>query len=225
MGLFRAKATNALSARAAQPAWRRHRRIWVPILVISLLTAGGLWYMTGTNNFCVVGTGRIYRSAQLDRESLLRVIQERGIKSIMNLRGPGPEDWYNAETNATQRLGLKHIDFTLSAGEELTDVQMDELMAQIENAPKPMLIHCKNGSDRTGLAGALYLYKVEGQTAETAGRELSISHGHFPYLFWRDTIAMDRSFSRYVSNHSHPANSKTDDSLLKQSVPTVATDQ
>jgi hypothetical protein len=75
-------------------------------------------------------------------------------------------------------------------------------VATLATAPKPILIHCKNGADRSGLVGALYLYTQEGRPAEVAYRELSISRGHFPYLFWRDTIAMDDSFQRFTHSHA-----------------------
>jgi len=67
----------------------------------------------------------------------------------------------------------------------------------MRDAPKPLLIHCKAGADRTGLASALYLGALEHQTRETAGWQLSILYGHIaiPWLScawpmdvtWRDT--------------------------------------
>jgi len=131
-------------------------------------------------------------------------VQEHGIKSILNLRGADGSDWYNAETNRSRQLGVRHFDFALEAGRELKDEEMDQILAMIDNAPKPMLIHCKSGADRTGLVGALYLYSVEGKSSALAGRELTVLCGHIPYLFWRDTSAMDRSFWRYVNSHSQP---------------------
>ena len=38
---------------------------------------------------------------------------------------------------------------------------MEAILATLDHAPKPVLIHCKNGADRTGLVGALYLYGLE----------------------------------------------------------------
>ena len=48
------------------------------------------------------------------------------------------------------------------------------MVAALASAPKPVLIHCKNGADRSGLVGALYLYTQEGRSAEAAGRELTV---------------------------------------------------
>ena len=154
------------------------------------------------HNFHTVSPGTVYRSAQLDATALTKVIEQNGIKSILNLRGGhSSSGWYNAETNAARQLGVRYYDYELSASEELTDGQMNELVTMIGNAPKPLLIHCKSGADRTGLVGALYLYNFEGKSAEVASEELTLLYGHVPYFFWHDTVAMDHSFSRYVAAH------------------------
>jgi protein tyrosine phosphatase (PTP) superfamily phosphohydrolase (DUF442 family) len=199
-------------------------RRWAKPLLLLILGAGlaigaFIMYVVAQNNFHVVSPGLVYRSGQLGNDALARVIQENGIKSILNLRGAYADEWYNAETNMAQHLGVQHFDYELDAGRELKDEEMDQILAVIASAPKPILIHCKSGADRTGLVGALYLYSVEGKSSNMAGRELSVFCGHIPYLFWRDTIAMDRSFSRYVGNHSQPSNSGTG---TKPGLPPVA---
>jgi hypothetical protein len=66
--------------------------------------------------------------------------------------------------------------------------------------PKPMLIHCWGGADRTGLASALYLYGVKHQGSDQAAEQLSWRYGHLPYLWWSKTRAMDNTFNRYVDS-------------------------
>ena len=139
----------------------------------------------------------------MDADSLRRAVRENGIKSILNLRGTNSADWYNMETNAAQQLGVRHYDFGMDAEHDVKDEDMEKVLAMIGDAPKPILIHCKSGADRTGLVAALYLYSVEGKSSDLAARELSVFCGHIPYLYFQDTIAMDRSFTRYVEHHSH----------------------
>ncbi|MDB6022938.1 MAG: protein tyrosine phosphatase [Pedosphaera sp.] len=197
---------------------RRYRRALV-LSSLSVVVAFGLFvtHLVLDHNFHVVSPGLIYRSAQLDAGGLTQLVQEHGIKSILNLRGPnGTTDWYNAETNTAHLLGVRHIDFELSASRELSDDEMERLLAVVADAPKPLLIHCKSGADRTGLVGALYLYSAEGKSAEAADRELTVFCGHIPYLFWRDTIAMDRSFWRYVADHAQTGAGKLNRPLTKQ---------
>ncbi len=163
--------------------------------------------LAARHNFHVVSAGRIYRSGRMGPDSLARAIHEHGIKSIFNLCGENDSnEWYRAETATVRELGVKHFDFNLSASRELDDREMEQILATMDSAPKPILIHCKSGSDRTGLVGALYLYGLEGEPASAASRELSMAYGHVPHLFWRSTIAMDNSFWRYVKNHEHQPN-------------------
>ena len=75
---------------------------------------------------------------------------------------------------------------------------MDEIIQTLREAPKPVLIHCKAGSDRTGLISALYCLTLKGETPAQADRELSVWYGHIPLT---KTIAMDHSYWHYVSNH------------------------
>lgn len=174
------------------------------ILLLPLVLGIGAFvgYGVANHNFHTVSPGRVYRSGQMNATALNKAITEHGIKTIINLRGSGVDsDWYRQETNTARLLGAQHYDFNLSAGREVDDAMMEQILAVMESAPKPVLIHCKNGADRSGLVGALYLYSLEGKTASEADRQLTVFYGHVPYLFWRDTIAMDRSFWRYVSNH------------------------
>jgi protein tyrosine/serine phosphatase len=93
--------------------------------------------------------------------------------------------------------GVLYYDYGISANHEVDDTDIRKILAVIRAAPKPLLIHCKAGSDRTGHIAALYLHGIEGVDAQKASREL---YGHFPYL-WSNADAMDRTFWRYVAHH------------------------
>ena len=94
---------------------------------------------------------------------------------------------------------VDHYDVRISAHHTPTADQMAQILTILRTAPKPLLIHCKAGSDRTGLVAALYRSAIEGEPAEQAASELSLRFGHFPYLMSK-TGAMDDSFSAYVLN-------------------------
>ena len=56
-----------------------------------------------------------------------------------------------------------------------------EVMRLIEvmrAAPKPLLIHCQGGADRTGLALALYAAVIDDCGAEAAEWQLPLRYGH-----------------------------------------------
>jgi len=153
-------------------------------------------------NFHVVSNGRLYRSRQLDRDELARYAHDYGIKSVLNLRGRNlGASWYQEEILAAQSLGLGHYDYALSANRDVGDHDIEQILDILREAPKPILIHCRSGADRTSLVAALYLYQMECKTADESERQLSLRYGHFPYL-GNSTKAMDRTFQRYVQAHS-----------------------
>jgi protein tyrosine/serine phosphatase len=182
---------------------RLAKRLLFILLFITGAVAAYVLYVLAHDNFHVVSAGQVYRSGQMNGGTLARVIREHGIKTVLNLRGASSQPgWYSVETNVIHQMGVQPLDFALSAGREVSDQEIEAVMDAIRRAPKPILIHCNGGADRTGLISALYLYTVEGKTSDAANRELTIFYGHIPYLHWRYSVAMDHSFWRYVSNHT-----------------------
>jgi protein tyrosine/serine phosphatase len=117
---------------------------------------------------------------------------------VLNLRGAHlGQHWYDGEIAASRDLGIAHYDYGLSAKRLVTGRQIAELLALVEKAPKPLLVHCQSGADRSGLVAALYEYAIAGESADDADRQLSLAYGHFPYLTSR-TGAMDKSFWAFV---------------------------
>jgi undecaprenyl-diphosphatase len=166
------------------------------------LTAGSIGSYWGVvqyhGNFHTVTEGAFYRSAQLDKDELEKAVRDHGVRAILNLRGAHPgELWYDDEVAVSKALGVAHFDYGLSAYRIVTDNQIVDILRVLHDAPKPLLVHCKSGADRTGLVSALYRFAIEGKSADEADRQLTLIYGHFPYLMSR-TRAMDDSFWAYV---------------------------
>lgn len=98
----------------------------------------------------------------------------------------------NRNCNA-RKLGIAHVNFGMSAGRELTQAQAANLIAILDRAEKPVLIHCKAGADRSGLASALYVAAVAKLGEDAAEQQISIRYGHIS-LPVSETYAMDRTF-------------------------------
>ncbi|PZO67402.1 MAG: protein tyrosine phosphatase [Paracoccus denitrificans] len=142
-----------------------------------------LWHLQASGNFHPIVPGEAFRSAQPSEADLALWAKDHGIRSVINLRGPqSGTPWYDAEIAASDALGLAHYDFGMSAGRQLSRSEATRLIALLRDAPKPVLIHCKSGSDRTGLAAALYLAQ-RGSGERLAEAQISIRYGHFsvPY--------------------------------------------
>jgi len=160
---------------------------------------GGYWgILQYEGNLHTVRAGVLYRSAQLSGNEIKAAVGEYGIKSVLNLRGAHKgEAWYDNEMAASGALGLTHFDYPISAKRFVTNQQIEEILDIVRKAPKPLLIHCKAGADRSGLVAALYRYSDTGASAAQADEELSLVYGHFPYLM-SQSVAMDNSFWAFV---------------------------
>lgn len=164
-----------------------------------LLLAGFYGYLQLSNNFHEVEPGLYYRSAQLNPDELQRIIKQHGIRSVLNLRGKNTgTPWYDSEIVAAAGSGVTHLDYAISARNPVSLKQISEIQAMIAQAPKPILVHCWDGADRTGLITAVYRLS-RGADVDIADQELSIRYGHFPYLGSKSR-AMDDSFQAYVNN-------------------------
>lgn len=169
----------------------------ITIALVAIVTCVILFIQNHTN-FYEVSPGTLYRSCQLDKTKFERHIYKYGIKTVINLRGALPnEKWYQREIAAMQKNNVKHIDFCLSATQYVSPEKLDSLITLASNCPKPILVHCKRGADRTGLFCSAWQYKVERKSAEFSSKQLSIFYGHFPWLGSK-TRAMDSSFHEYA---------------------------
>lgn len=97
-------------------------------------------------------------------------LQALGVRTILNLRR------WNSDPKALERAG-----FVLRVQRmEADDLTVDDLVAalrQIRAAPKPVLLHCWHGSDRTGSVVAAYRIVFQEWSAADALDELR--HGGF----------------------------------------------
>lgn len=160
----------------------------------TLLTLGYLNGLQISGNFHPVVDGQAYRSAQPKGDDLDRYHQAYGIKTVINLRGQSDgSKWYDEEIAASERLGITHVNFRMSANRELSQDDAKALVQLMDGAEKPILIHCKAGSDRSGLASALYVAAVERGSEKDAEGQISLKYGHIS-LPLSSTFAMDRTF-------------------------------
>ncbi|NLH81350.1 MAG: dual specificity protein phosphatase family protein [Phyllobacteriaceae bacterium] len=164
------------------------------IAAVAVVVGGWFATIQITGNIHPVVPGVFYRSAQLSPEFLAETIARDHIATVVNLRGSHPaDDWYRDEVGATAKAGATHLDFALSAGTEPGSDRIHALVELLRTAKKPVLVHCLQGADRSGLAAALFLRHVAGRDYADASRQLSIRYGHFPWL-GSATVAMDHAF-------------------------------
>lgn len=164
-------------------------------ILILFLAAAYFIYMEEQGNFHVITPGQAYRSAWLDRDELEYYLPKYNIKSILNLAGSKFSDHhYRDEIEVCRELNIVHYDLRLPADRKPSSHKIDQLITILKTAPRPVLIHCKAGADRTGLAAALWKVIVDREPKSRAKKQLSLRFGHMPF---GPTTALDNFFAEW----------------------------
>jgi protein tyrosine/serine phosphatase len=127
----------------------------------------------------------------------LRWWRERGVKTVINLRGGGyPTSFYLLEKDACARLGLNLVDFAIASREAPSKAQVAGAKALFDTVEYPAIMHCKSGADRAGIMSVLYAhYRLGLPLREAMGelrfRTLHVKHGAVGVLGY--------TFERYLA--------------------------
>jgi protein tyrosine/serine phosphatase len=160
---------------------RKGRRLrWLMIVPAALLLAVAGYYFYVRHvlvNFHMVVRGQVYRSAQPSPEQLESWIHQYGLKTIVNLRGESysllPE-----EEAAVRRGGARLVTISMTSTRLPESPMLMRLAEEIESCEKPMLIHCQQGADRTGLASVMARMAIGGKTYERSREQMGIKFLH-----------------------------------------------
>jgi protein tyrosine/serine phosphatase len=159
---------------------RLSRSVFVVVLLVLAAPAALLSRSWWGSNLGVVDPGRVFRAAQ-PTTRLAQFIDEYHLATILNLRGGSFKDpWYVAEVQTAERTGVAFLDLPLSASKRPTRRELLLLIDTLARCRYPLLIHCKAGADRTGLASAIYLMTHRGEPPRQAARAFTIYHSHIP---------------------------------------------
>lgn len=60
-----------------------------------------------------------------------------------------------------EALGTKQINHETSAHREVYSRESEEIINILKAAERPILLHCRNGADRSGLVSAVYVAAIE----------------------------------------------------------------
>jgi hypothetical protein len=122
------------------------------------------------------------------RGHVARLLAAHGIATVVNLRGGNPKStWYDPERAACEALGIGHIDRPQHSRRLPKQTMLVDLLETFATAPRPMLIKCSGGADRTALAAALYLLHEHGPAAlPQARRQMkTLPYLHLPKRYQR----------------------------------------
>jgi protein tyrosine/serine phosphatase len=143
-------------------------------------TIGDLLY-----NFHWVVPGEAARAMQAWAGRLVPFLNRRGIRALVNLRGRNDDlSWWQKETAATGAAGIAHLDAMLDSRKLPTREMLVRLIECFDTAPRPFLLKCSGGQDRTSFAAALYLIHRSGWPAM---EQAQAQFARFPYLHFPKT--------------------------------------
>ncbi len=140
-----------------------------------------LWFIgVFGGNIRTVSDGKAYRSAQITGALLDNFLKEKGIRTVLNLRGGSSRDWwYQAEIDSCEKVSVHHVDAAFSAVRFPPPQVLQKILGVLDHADYPVLLHCRGGSDRTGLISTLYLHLYENVPLDEAqARQLTWRFGH-----------------------------------------------
>lgn len=119
----------------------------------------------------------VFRSSQPTTKTLERFARNGG-KVVLSLRGSIEAPYWYQEQETCSRLGLNLFNIPLSATTPPDVDQLKQLIDFLGSCPKPLIIHCKSGADRTGLASFIYRTVFLEQRFNVAKKSLGFRYFH-----------------------------------------------
>jgi protein tyrosine phosphatase (PTP) superfamily phosphohydrolase (DUF442 family) len=152
------------------------------LLVILLsLAVFAVYHLFLNERIDTVVEGRVYRSAQLSRSSLLKIVEEKGIKGILNLRGNMQDsEWHLVEKGIADKKQIALYDIALPVNELPGYKEVNLILDVLMESEKPILIHCRRGSDRTGMVSALAIALEQDPPLSEVKKQFSWRYGVLP---------------------------------------------
>ena len=156
---------------------KQKNKSYLPAVIIIFIAVAITILYLYLHNFSEVIPNQFYRSRQLSAPELSQAIKQYNLKTVINLRGAHPDQtWYHQEIFVTNTMHVQHEDFALKS-KVLPDKQtLLNLIRAIQNDPRPILVHCQSGVDRSGLVSAIAILLTPNGTLDQAWEQESIKH-------------------------------------------------
>lgn len=121
----------------------------------------------------------LYRSEQPTHDAFVE-LSGMGVKSVLNLRTTQKDD------DLIGMISIKPFLIPMDAG-SFSDKDIVDALQVIVDAPKPILVHCRHGSDRTGVVVAMYRIVFQNWTKEEALDEL-MNGGYGYHSYYKNIL-------------------------------------
>ena len=140
-----------------------------------------VWF---SDNFHEVQESRCYRSKTLPADALEKYVQEKQLKTILNLReADATAEWFCKEKEIAEKHCVHFYTVTLDASRPPTKEEIQKILNIFNGASVPLLIHCAAGADRTGMISALWVLEKMNGTLDEALKQQELYYGHFRFVY------------------------------------------
>lgn len=187
---------------------RRLRSVLLVFLWVAVPLGYYLVFFVVRANFREVVPQKVYRSAQPSPAQLRGWIRRYGIRTVINLRGDAGKITADARAVANE-MGAKMVSIGLDADEIPHRPLLAKLIQTIETAERPMLIHCRAGVDRSGMASTLAAMAIGKMDYDTAKWQAYVPPGPWKrerecnYLHISDTFKLYESYCQRNGLHTN----------------------
>ena len=189
--------------------WRKRKLLGFALIagaVFGLLLTVFLLARFVGDNLHAVRNDRFYRSAQMSGDEIQDTIQRYNIRTVLALRGHNKDDeeWFIEESAAVEKTDAKHVVAKLASSRLPYRSELQTLFEALDNLEEPVIVHCKHGSDRTGLVSTIWLHDYANVPFAKARKQLSF----FPYLHVEFGAAAPMNefldqYQAYLEAHPH----------------------
>jgi protein tyrosine/serine phosphatase len=175
-----AGAMNHSTQTTAQKRSKLRLRLIIAGVVLALCTAFGLanskiylFY----SNFHTVVEKQVYRSARPNPERIQHWFDRYGIATVIDM-----ECGDQSDEPKMKELGIVELDIRWPSSRLPPTEKLRGLITAIETCRRPLLIHCRAGAERTGVASVIAAMAVGNKSYEAARQQLSSEYLHL----WHD---------------------------------------
>jgi protein tyrosine phosphatase (PTP) superfamily phosphohydrolase (DUF442 family) len=134
----------------------------------------------------------VWRSPQPGEDQLARYIAHLKLRTVVSLCGDG--EGTASSRRATENSGARFFHVPMSATKPPLPATLLDLWRIADQAKRPVLLHCRAGADRAGLASAIFVLHDTGDLDAARGELSLLPHGH---LAFTATGAMDAVLDGY----------------------------
>lgn len=127
----------------------------------------------------------VYRSGKPEEDTIDHII-DLGIKTVISLKTNKIENHWEKEY--LEDHGVKYFNLPMLLVPEIDQHKIIKAFNYLINAPRPILVHCTRGSDRTGVAVATYRILYEQWNAEDAIKEMDELGFNNVFSIWKNFL-------------------------------------